>query len=466
MQAWSVAAIAPGVAVTSGFEEESLFALQRAVHHQPVYLDSTRQPYAAAYFNWLFYAAYAAPLRPVVARYGDRAIPRATRILSALGAIAGVVVLCVFGRRLLAGFWPVTLPIATWVFFGPLVGWWAHTARPDVWALACETAATAVLLRYIDDRPTRAIGWAIALFYAAWAFKITYVFGLGAAIVFLIIRRRFAAAAWLAGGSVLLWAATYGLIDPGFRATMRSLAAVSDFYFSAGWSSVVDAGLKSLPLIALAGGLLLAGFRSDAKPVPSNSPANDAILLGGIGAVISIPALFWASCKIGAASNYFFTPVLMLAIVSLGLAARRPAVLPCTIFLSLVAITQIAVFAGKVGRIDLHPLADELAARWVAWKDQPEPRFSADTRLNLPWLNAHSPPLVLAFNYDRERSAGRTFESGGVGGLISSGYFAALQLRDDPLPGYDGGDLRRYRKTTTVAGLSVYLRRDLPPFPP
>ena len=61
--AWQAAGVAPGVAITSGCEEESLFALWRAGHGQPVYLDTAHPPFAAAYFNWLFYATYSVPFR-------------------------------------------------------------------------------------------------------------------------------------------------------------------------------------------------------------------------------------------------------------------------------------------------------------------------------------------------------------------------------------------------------------------
>lgn len=54
----------------------------------------------------------------------------------------------------------------------------------------------------------------------------------------------------------------------------------------------------------------------------------------------------------------------------------------------------------------------------------PEPRFSEDHRFNLPWLSPGGPPFVLAFNYGRDRQLGFAFEKGGMGGLISSGYFA------------------------------------------
>ena len=454
--AWSVAAITPGAAITSGFETESLFALYRRAHHEPVYLDTTKMPYASAYFNWLFYAAYAEPMKPIIRQYGDATIPRVSRVLSAVGGVVGVFLLVLLGRWLLPDLWPVTISVATWVFFGPLVGWWAHTARPDVWALTSEAAAMIVLLRFFRARPTLAALAALGLFYAAWAFKPTYVFGLSAAIAFLFVRRRFGAAAILAFGSIALWVITFWALGPAYQAAMHSTAVTNNFYLSVGWNNLYDTLKKTAPLILLSVGLLYQPARKWVSAL--STAADDTILLGKFGVIISTPMIFFASCKLGAASNYFFTPLLMLAILVLGLATRKPAELWFVFFLGLVSVMQVLVLSGKVGQLDLRPQADELAARWSVWKDQPEPRFSADSRLDLPWLSSHSPPLVLAFNYDLDRAAGRKFEAGGVGGLISSGFFAALMLPEGELNSYDGGDLRLYQKARTVAGMSVYLR--------
>ena len=44
---------------TSGYEEESLYALWKYLYRpQEVYSDFHNMPFAASYFNWLFYSAY------------------------------------------------------------------------------------------------------------------------------------------------------------------------------------------------------------------------------------------------------------------------------------------------------------------------------------------------------------------------------------------------------------------------
>jgi hypothetical protein len=455
--------VPPGLTLTSGYEEESIFAIYRSAHDEPVYQDTTRIPYSSAYFNWLFYAATAAPLKPLVVHYGDAVIPRAARAFTAVGSLIGLLVLWRFGRSLLPGQPLVTFVVALAVFLSPLIGWWAHTVRPDVWALVCEATAIVILLACFRNRPAIAIMAGVLLFYAAWAFKPTYVFGLASMIVFLLLRRRFLMASMLVVGSVVLWATTYAVLGAGYRAAMHDTATTNVFLFGVGWSNFRSAVEKSAPLLLLTTAL---GFGvSTPEPEQSSSRSADVRLFAGVGLVLTTLLSFVASCKIGAASNYFFTPLLMLALLAFGQLVRRPTHVAVSGFLLLTILLQLLVFSGKAGRIDLRPAQAELAIRWAVWEAQPEPRFSADTRLNLPWLSPGSPPLVLAYNYPLHRAIGRKFEADGVGGLITRGYFAALLLPEGDLKQYDGGELRAYRKERTVAGMSLYLRDpNLPAF--
>lgn len=449
--------IAPGVAVTSGCEEESMFAVWRAVHGQPVYIVATRAPYAAAYFNWLFYDAYAAPVGAAVRLAGDAVIPLAGRLLTALGALLGATGLFWLLRRVLAGRTVLAAGLATFVYFGPLVGWWAHTLRPDVGALALETAGLACLLLQYRARPFTAVLLAGLFFYGAWSFKQTYGFGLGATLLFLACRRQWRPAMLLALISVLLWGATLFLLGPAYRASFQGTVVNSVYFLSVGLDTLRDMLLKALPLWLLAGaalpGLKITG--ADGK----NPLATDARLLGVLGLLVTLPLAFAASCKLGAASYYYFTMQVMLALVAAGSFATRPAPRLALAGFGLAAGLQLLVLVGHAGRISLSDQTSELATTWAAWQQEAEPRFSHLTNLNLPWLNPGSPPFVLAYNYDMDRAAGRQFESGGIGGLITAGYFRTLLLPTDTGKTYDGGSLEQYVPGEKLDDLTVFHRQ-------
>ena len=46
--------------LTSGYEEESLFAIWKWINKQAVYGNAFAPPFAQSYFNWLFYFVYGA----------------------------------------------------------------------------------------------------------------------------------------------------------------------------------------------------------------------------------------------------------------------------------------------------------------------------------------------------------------------------------------------------------------------
>lgn len=459
---WRAAHILPGTTVTSGCEEESLFAVWRAVHGQPVYVDGTRLPYASAYFNWLFYAAYAGPVKLAVRARGDAIIPLAGRLITAGGVLGGAGLLFWLLWRTRAGSPAVAAGVAAFVFFGPLVGWWAHSVRPDGWALALETAALAVLLTGYRRHPAAAVLVAALLFYAAWGFKQTYFLGLGAALLFLLARRQWRPAVFLTGTSLALWIATFALLDPAYRAAFRDAGAAGIFRFAAGWDNFADMLKKTFPLWMLAAATL---FRREEKTSVSVL-AQDVRLLGWLGLLVAMPLAFVAGCKVGAYSNYYFTPLLMLAFVSVGItAAGRTGLLVPAAFAAALTL-QVLIATGRVGQIDLRPQAREHAAIWAVWQKQPEPRFAAATNFNEPWLNPGSPPLVLAFNYWLKREAGRDFEAGGIGGLITAGRLRALLLPAGTGADYDGSPLLLYSRGETVNGLTVFLRDGHPPVQP
>ena len=460
VNAWQAAAVAPGLAITSGYEEESIFAVWRAAHGQAMYADPTRLPFASSYFNWLFYASYAVPVKDAANGTDDTAFLRTSRLLTALGALLGTGCLFWLLRQALPH-WPLAAGgVATYVFFGPLIGWWAHTVRPDVWALALETTALVVLLLTYRRRPFVAVLASCLLFYGAWSFKQTYFMGLGTAILFLAARRQWWLAILLGVGSAALWTTTFLTLGPAYQESFYATGTTNIFYLSRGFRNLRDLLPKTAPLWLLASACLV---RRNPATGPADLPlAADIRLLGLLGLSLSLPLAFATSCKLGALSNYYFTSITMLALFSTGLIATRE--MPKLILLGFATAAglQLLGLSGRIGKISLTAQSSALAATWNVWRPEPEPRFSAVTILNQPWLNPGSPPLVLAFNYPLDRRAGRPFEGGGVGGMITAGYFRALLLPAAVKDEYDGGSLKQYVRGDTIHGLTLFRRREPP----
>jgi hypothetical protein len=459
-RAWSATAAAntpPGVIETSGCEEETLHSLWRLQNHQSLYPDPSRLPYVAAYFNWLFYRIYAHGTAWLTA--GPEQLPRASRWLTAGFALAGTALLGLLLTRVAGGQPWLGAGLAALVWLGPVMGWWAHTARPDAAALFFETAGLAALLLGYHRRPLPSIALAALLFYAAWACKQSYLIGLGTAGLFLLWRRQWLAALALGGMMALGCTLTFAWLGPDYRAAFHETVAANIYRLDLGLAHLADALRKSLPLVLLAG-VALVRPRGQPTPAATTPLADDVRLLSHLGLLAALPLVFVASCKQGA-SSYYYLPVLTL--LALAVASRRTSRGLTALAFALGAAIQLAVLLGFGGQLSLSGRAQRLAETWSVWRHEAEPRYAHTVYLNLPWLNPDSPSLVLAYNYRTDRAAGRPFEAGGIGGLIEQGYFRSLLLPAGTRDTYDGASLRLYQRGDLLHDLVVYRRKPPPP---
>lgn len=446
----------PGVHATSGCEEESLYSLWRVRHDQELYVDSGAPPFAAAYFNWLFYGAYSRWQAAIVDPHDELGAVRAARYLTLIGVAVGITTLfwltvqaSVASQHSLR---PDLWAIAAYTFSGPLVGWWMVTARPDVWALACEAIGIVIVLAgYRRNALFVALAAGLA-FYAAWAFKQNFVQGLAACGLFLASRRHWRCAAGLfatMGGGCLL---TISLMDNAFLHGISETAGSGLFSLQQAWVNLQNALLKLTPVLILP---VFAGWRKGSTP--SNATWDDLRWFSIIGLPCSLALSFALSSKFGAAPNYYFTTGLMLSLLAISIQADsigKPLG-----YVTLLAIAALSLGATAHGVQHLQGQSAVTAERWALWRDAPIPRYSEDQLLNLPWLQPGAPTYLTAFEYSNDRKRGRPFSGDGIGGLIQRGYFASLLLPADVTTSFDGASLHRYRRVKENAGMALWLRQ-------
>ena len=456
----------PSTAVTSGCEEESFYAIWRGNQGTSPYIESTRPPYATAYFNWLFYKAYSA----VSSGHPDAAIPfwgRITTLAGALTALACCSWVFTLGGSPLRLAWSFLTGLA--LFSSGLFGWWLFTVRPDVWALTFEIGAVTWFLAFHPRRDWIATGGAIVLTYAAWSFKQANVAVAGTLILYLARQREWRLLMAFAGGFSLLLAITLLAGGPIYRANLAS--AASGFEVALGWTNLLHATVRALPLSLLPVYAVALWLGDERKPWTPAAPAGVQFAL--IGLVVSGTLAFVASFKAGASHNYYFTAAFFAAL--LGVQSRlalqnrryqRAGDLAVGAGLAVACLLAGLQFSGRLGTLTLTSANTELARRLEVWQALPAPRFSEDRRLALPWLNPGMPPFIPAFNYPADRARHRAFEYDGVGGLIRDGYFAALLLPETTTGEYDGARLSdHYERKALAAGMAVFQRKSDPPVP-
>lgn len=453
----------PLLLVTSGAEEEGVLGILRAMDGA-AYTDPSRIPFAASYYNWLFFGVFATVTGAVKGALGlDVAwVPTIGRFVGLAGALLCGWVAWGCLRRVA----PSPSPwvnhhnrlLAAWLAIGPLVGWWALSLNPELWATALSEAAILAVLAGFERRKLASVALAAGLAAAAWGFKQSYLFvplGLG---LFLLLRLEIRAIMVLVAVFVAGVALPVLLGSPEYRGMLLAFQG-SDFAWWQLERNLLNTAPKIVPV--LLGALLVLPLLRRWRAVRDDTP-----LLLSLCCVLACLPVLPASAKVGAAENYYFPLVFFLALLAgRGVARLEESGWPRLPTLALTAawLLELAACALVVAGIGGVRSVREMDARYQEQRNciaaLPAPMFSHDPYLQLPWMRAEGPRFVLAYQYDMERAKGRVFEQDGVGGLIRDGWFASLAL-----PGgrttIDGATLDRYRRLPEpCAGLGIYVRK-------
>lgn len=460
---------------TSGFEQESLYAIWKYINDRDVYTFTTDIPFTFSNFNWLYYVFYGALTGIVLDLMGlvDAWLPTVTRSITVFGAAIGAFIAYRTMRALSddtreQGLDVLALGLSILVFFGPLAGFWTITTRPDIWTTAIEAMLILGFLRLYPTSVMKATLWALVLGYAAWAFKtidITVAMGVG---VFLLWGRHWLAALVLAFGTLGSWVATYELGTDAYQFSMLGAHQEIAFSLEQGLRNLVNFGIKMLP--ALLPAVVMIWFVARSRPVRQQIAADWQLQFLLTAALCSLGVSVLGSFKVGGAENYFFTPSLILALLvykmwqsihgtSLVLGnGLRVFGLSIVLGWALTGVATASVMAGINGVISQRAMHDHVAAMQPCLADLPRPIFVNDMNLSLPWITPSDQHFLLSFYYATDRAGGRKFEADGVGGLIKNGYFNSLVFANR-MDAFDGAPLDHYDlQEVTCGGSFIYLK--------
>jgi len=447
----------PWMISTSGYEEESLYALYKYLYGLPVYQDPHQLPFAASYFNWLFYHIYGNFISLLVPtlKLQDQWIPTLGRLLTVGITLLG----CALTTRLLQKLssqqplnFLTAFCLSLYLWFGPLIGYWSMTVRPDLLALLFELMAAYAIITYLPKWPVRAVIVAAIGCYASWSCKqINVVMPLSIGL-FLLWQRQLKLALILSTVFFALLAITMLLASEAMIQNVFFIGTAIPLSFDTFYLNIWHFVKKTIPLLCLGMVYFVALWRYPALRITAlNHPAFRFATCGIIAwCLILLPA----SAKEGSAENYYFTLSLYLTLWVGAMLSFNP---PQWTKKGFGAAGLLATFSVAWG-LHSSPLISIQAQHaqherlYQCMLNAPQPILVLNHYAALPWMNPSQHSFVLAYNYWRDRSQGVLFENNGIGGLIANGYFNTLVIPKEIGETLDTANLENYQRISELCG--------------
>lgn len=455
--------------VTSGFEEESLFALWKYFHTLPVYNDPHQLPYSASYFNWLFYSFYGASITAVnqIFHLNESYIPTIGRCLTLVIVSCGFWLNAKLFSNRFEGVaslpWYYSLSLSAILWFGPLVGYWAMTVRPDLLALLFDVCAALFLLKYLSKEVFISAVLAALWCYLSWACKqINIVMPIAIGLFFLIERKW---QAFILFSIILVsgYALTLTVANDALLKTLFFVDTAIPLSKLVWIENLIEFMKKTIPVWILIAGLVCLQYRD--KSLAQKIRQDKMVKLSLCGLFAWSITLLPASSKIGSSINYYFIALFFLLMAIAGMlrhvVQQNTKLLTGTIALSGVTLMVSILVALTNGSIENLKQQQKMQVSLKTCMDQAlQPIFVMNHYAALPWMNPSAISFVLAYNYWNDRLSNRPFEHNGIGGLISQGYFNTLILPPLITHTFDGASLNAYeREGQECGGYGVFTKR-------
>lgn len=462
----------PLFVVTSGAEEESALSIWKFIAGKTLYTDPHKIPFVASTYNWLYYYLYGGVTRFFITALSlDIAwLPTIGRLISLAITIIGIAALYWACRILMPSksfSEKLLLPIAMFVFIGPLVGFWAISLNVELAATVCTVLAAICFYKFFNDRPELAIILTSIFGYLAWCFKQNHIFVAGTLILFLLLRKEWRLVVIVcvifgAGWAVAVVGGSEAYVKMLFHKSVDTTLLVSRLI-----RNLSNFAIKATPLIALLAICLgyLATRRTWAEILRE---PNTMFSLCGLAVTLTLSLIM--SAKHGASENYYFVVTIFMVFVSICLIPRfiksqteirlSASILICGWVLNIIASGS--VIAGVNGVLSVRHWHDRHVAEKACFKDLPGPLLPVSrSYLTMPWITPSEPRFNLYYTYLKDRKAGRWLEGGGIGQLIENGYFGTIILAKNSPKEFDDGKIEKYYSLTPspCEGHAVYLRK-------
>jgi hypothetical protein len=437
-----------GLVTTTGGEESCIYSVWKLVNGFPLYEDPRVAPFSITLYNYLFYWVYA--VGGLVSGGSGQELLLAGRLTSlsiaAVGAAGQYCLVCNLWPSLATQRLKFAVCCAViLVWFGPLVGWWTLSFRPDLLALAMTTWGCWSYSRYLSSRRVVFLVACGLLFFAGWAAKQSVVaLAAGTFLHVLGQRDRFRGIAFMILPFVLLAVASLLIGGQEYRMNVIWGPSINDYAVQRMLRTALLA-FAAVPFAWLVGPALTLAARPDLssglqKGVAQPEKLSFLLLL----CLASIALALVTSAKDGSSQNQWLESVLAMSswgLYVLGTFGPFRSFAVSTVNVSLAPTIMLlalqALFPGGLGGIfswtTLRVGAEEASSRLMAAdivQNAPRPLFTTDHVLSLPWhsTDGRHPASVLDPVYYNQAKQDGVLAGDGVVGQIHRQEFRSLWL--------------------------------------
>ncbi len=336
--------------------------------------------------------------------------------------------------------------LSAFLWFSPLIGFWAMTVRPDVIALVFDLCAAYFVLKY-PANTLKGIIFASVFCYLSWACKQVNIVMPVAIGLFLLYEKRYRAFIVLSTLLGLAYASTLLLANYNLLKTLFFVNTSVPFSQEVLVGNFISFIKKSFPALLLF--VCLYAKVLFTKTLRDSVFKDEFSKLGFCGILVWALILLPFSAKVGSAENYHFIALFFL-LLTIGGALKHiqieyqksmQASFALAGFFFCVSVA-FAFSKGTLGSIQAQH-QNNMALKQCLEK-LPQPIFVVNHYGALPWMNPSAMSFVLAYNYWRDRNDNRPFEHNGIGGLIKQGYFNSLVIPKEFTTNFDGANLSHF----------------------
>lgn len=383
---------------TTGMEWVALNIIYNVRKGLPCYHDINQNASVIVY-NWGFYSIYGWVAR--VMNVSDNQFINLPRLLTLGCAVVGWAAMALWIRRRIAH-WKeskimqtvAAFAVSTNIWFGPFVGWWCLSARPDIPMAAAEVAGLSLARLAMRGRNTLLYICTAALFALAWSFKQNAIFVcLGVLLTVLLLGEwRFLLAGGLTFASVLI--VTFAVAGPFYMEHViwlpiifeRSLVAIARGV----QSGFLTGFYVFVPVVFVAGMLFLRGEREELGLIVP-------WCISGLGSILFISAE--GSSRNYLLSFYFIGGMVIVEeagkFIKSEIRVRQGRVLMVALCI-LIALEGILAFSylaypNGFGRISVPVFTGSNPERFRLYLSEAKPIFIENAFDALPWNSGQTP---------------------------------------------------------------------------